>query len=100
MRTTIVAVSLVVGASCGGKSEPAQQVLPTYGTGPDGVGQCVDPPAATARAWAKGVDDTGRVVVCRDDGEECRAIDLATGAMSEHFEKIVGAEYDKPGAVV
>lgn len=99
MRTTILAVSLV-GASCGGKSGPDQPLMPVTGHAVEGVGQCVDPPTGTARAWAKGVDDTGRVVVCRDDGEECRAIDVATGDMSEHYPKLVGEEYDKPGAVV
>jgi len=103
MRTTILAVSLMVAASCGGKSEPAQELTTVgIGHGPEGIGECVDPPAATARAWAMGLDDNaaGRVVVCRDDGEECRSIDVATGAMTEHYPKIAGAEYDKPGAVV
>jgi len=102
MRTTLVAVSLVVGASCGGKSEPAQEVMVGIGHAPEGIGECVDPAPATARAWAMGIDENeaGRVVVCRDDGEECRSIDVGTGAMSEHYIKIEGAEYDKPGAVV
>jgi hypothetical protein len=100
MKQTLIAVSLLVlGAGCGGKSEPAQVGFVPVGMAA-GIGDCVDPPAPTARAWAMGVDDDGDVLVCRDDAEECRAVDLSTGAMSEHYPKIEGAEYDKPGAVV
>jgi hypothetical protein len=100
MRTTVFAVSLVVGASCGGKSEPAQEMTLAMGSAPAGIGECVEPAAATTRAWAMGPDDAGRTVVCRDDGEECRSIDAATGEMAEYYPKLHGAEYDKPGAVV
>jgi YD repeat-containing protein len=100
MKRSVIVVSLVVGTSCGGKSEPAEYRIADVGEGVSGIGDCVDPAPASARAWAMGVDNDGDVLVCRDDAMECRAIDLATGRMSGHYPKLASAEYDKPGAVV
>jgi len=93
-----VAIGVSLLAACGGKAVPDEH---PYVVAPmAGIGECVDPAPATTRASVYGLDDRGHVVICRDDGEECRSIDPATGAMGEHYPTITGASYDQPGAVV
>jgi hypothetical protein len=104
MTTTprLVAFTLAMlgsGAGCGGRPEGAGPAPLDPGSAA-GIGDCVDPAPDTTRAHAAGVDAQGRVRVCRDDGEECRAIDAASGAMAMHYPERTAPPADPPHATV
>lgn len=98
-RASVACFLGFLGAGCGGGGAGPTVVPVVPGAATAGIGDCVDPSLATAVAHADRLPD-GRIEVCRDDGEACRAIDPASGAMSERFPTIEGQLYDQPAVAV
>jgi hypothetical protein len=99
MRRAAVVVSLATTLGCGGKAPAVDNTL-LAGPSSAGIGDCVEPAPAATRAWANEIDDRGRVAFCRDEEDECRTVDLATGAMDPLFIKHDVPPSEQPGASI
>jgi hypothetical protein len=97
-RTPTLVAIMVATLGCGGGKPEVVSPVGFDPVSPAGFGDCVEPSPATTRALAAGLDDKGRLTFCRDDGEECRTVEMPTGAMAAHYRKITSEPLDQPAA--